>query len=78
MLTLAVHIIESKADDFDLSTFVDRYEVALVELLKTKQAGISPKPVAAPGRRAAHRQSSWMRSAAALKQSNQKSRPRNR
>ena len=48
MLKLAEHILESKAADFDPSTFVDHYEVALVELLKTKQAGIQPKKTGAP------------------------------
>jgi DNA end-binding protein Ku len=43
MLKLAEHILETKATDFDPSTFVDRYETALVELLKEKQAGIQPK-----------------------------------
>jgi DNA end-binding protein Ku len=45
MLKLAEHILDSKAADFDPSTFVDRYEVALVELLKQKQTGIQPKKV---------------------------------
>ena len=48
MLKLAEHILESKAADFDPSRFVDHYEVALVELLKTKQAGIQPKKTGAP------------------------------
>ena len=44
MLKLAEHIIEGKADDFKPQEFVDHYEVALVEMLKTKQAGrIIPK-----------------------------------
>jgi DNA end-binding protein Ku len=43
MLKLAEHILETKAADFDPSTFVDRYENAVVELLKEKQAGIVPK-----------------------------------
>lgn len=48
MLKLAEHIVETKAADFDPSTFVDRYENAVVALLKEKQAGIAPKqgPVA--------------------------------
>jgi len=39
--------------DFDPSAFVDHYETALVELLKQKQAGITPKaaPTAVPERR---------------------------
>jgi DNA end-binding protein Ku len=48
MLKLAEHIVETRATDFDPGPFVDRYETALVELLKEKQAGIVPKkgPVA--------------------------------
>jgi len=41
MLKLAEHILKSKATDFDPSQFVDRYEEAVVELLKKKQAGIA-------------------------------------
>ena len=43
MLKLAEHILETKATDFDPSKFVDRYEDAVVALLKEKQAGIAPK-----------------------------------
>jgi DNA end-binding protein Ku len=43
MLKLAEHILETKAADFDPSKFVDRYENAVVALLKEKQAGIVPK-----------------------------------
>jgi DNA end-binding protein Ku len=44
MLKLAEHILDSKAADFDPSQFVDHYENALVEMLKTKQAGrVVPK-----------------------------------
>jgi DNA end-binding protein Ku len=43
MLKLAEHILETKATDFDPSKFVDRYENAVVALLKQKQAGIVPK-----------------------------------
>ena len=39
MLKLAEHIVESKADKFDPSELIDHYEVAVVELLKKKQAG---------------------------------------
>jgi DNA end-binding protein Ku len=42
MLDLAKHIVEQKSADFDPSKFDDRYEVALTELLKEKQAG---KPI---------------------------------
>jgi DNA end-binding protein Ku len=48
MRQLAEHILESKAGDFDPSVFEDRYETALVELLKQKQAGVPIKPAAAP------------------------------
>ena len=40
MLKLAEHILQSKTTDFDPSQFVDRYEEAVVGMLKTKQAGI--------------------------------------
>jgi DNA end-binding protein Ku len=39
MLKLAEHIVESKAAEFDPSELVDHYEVAVVEMLKEKQAG---------------------------------------
>jgi DNA end-binding protein Ku len=51
MLKLAEHILESKAGDFDPSQFEDRYETALTELLKAKQAGRpvqASKPAEAP------------------------------
>ena len=40
MLKLAQHILQSKATDFDPSQFVDRYEEAVVAMLKKKQAGL--------------------------------------
>lgn len=40
MLKLAEQILKSKTTDFDPSRFVDRYEEALLDLLKQKQAGI--------------------------------------
>ena len=40
MLKLAEHILDSKAAEFDPTTFHDRYEEALLAHLKTKQAGI--------------------------------------
>ena len=40
MLKLAEQILQSKATDFDPSQFVDRYEEAVIELLKKKQAGV--------------------------------------
>jgi DNA end-binding protein Ku len=39
MLTLAGHILDSKASEFDPATFRDRYEEALLAHLKAKQAG---------------------------------------
>ena len=53
MRKLAEHILDSKAADFDPSTFVDQYEVALVDLLKKKEAGVQPPKAAAaaPDRR---------------------------
>ncbi|MCC6775947.1 MAG: Ku protein [Hyphomicrobiales bacterium] len=44
MLDLATHILETKAADFDPSQFKDRYEEALVELIRKKQAHIPIKP----------------------------------
>ena len=41
MLKLAEHILQSKATDFNPSQFVDRYEEAVVEMLKKKQAGLA-------------------------------------
>ena len=40
MLKLAEHILQNKAADFDPSQFVDRYEEAVVDMLKKKQAGL--------------------------------------
>src|SRR6266700_1758066 len=53
MLALAGQIIDSKAADFDPSTFRDRYEEALLAHLKTKQAGAvqERKPTFATPRR---------------------------
>jgi DNA end-binding protein Ku len=49
MLKLAEHILETKASDFDPSEFVDRYEEAVVEMLKKKQAGLPlPRAKAEP------------------------------
>ena len=52
MLKLAEQILKSKATDFDPSQFADRYEEAVIEMLKKKQAGIavsrertSPRPL---------------------------------
>jgi DNA end-binding protein Ku len=49
MLKLAEQILRSKATDFDPSRFVDRYEEALVEMVKKKQAGMPvSRELAAP------------------------------
>ena len=39
MLDLAKHIIQTKMDHFDISKFEDRYENALIEMIRAKQAG---------------------------------------
>jgi DNA end-binding protein Ku len=50
MRDLAGHIIDTKASNFDPSKFEDRYETAVVELIRSKQAGqpakvpVSPRP----------------------------------
>jgi len=40
MLKLAEHIVETKEASFEPSAFVDHYEEAVVDLLKSKQAGM--------------------------------------
>lgn len=48
MLQLAEHILETKTADFNPAAFVDRYEEAVVEMLKKKQDGMvteKPRPV---------------------------------
>ena len=47
MLDLASHIVNTKSGHFDPSQFEDRYENALIDLLKKKEAG--EKIEAAPG-----------------------------
>jgi len=47
MMKLATHIVDSKAGHFDPKAFEDHYEKALVELIKSKQAG---EPVEAVGK----------------------------
>src|SRR5229473_706081 len=42
MVQLAEHILETKAGHFDATEFEDRYETAVVEMLKRKQAGLPP------------------------------------
>src|SRR3569833_1789008 len=39
MLDLAIHILKSKKQHFDPDKFEDRYEDALVKLIKAKHAG---------------------------------------
>lgn len=43
MLKLATHILETKKGKFDPAKFEDRYETALIELMKAKQAGRKPQ-----------------------------------
>jgi DNA end-binding protein Ku len=47
MLALAEHILETKAGEFDPENFHDRYEDAVVEMLRRKQAGM-PAEIAKP------------------------------
>jgi DNA end-binding protein Ku len=47
MLALAEHILETKAGEFEPENFHDRYEDAVVEMLRRKQAGM-PAEVAKP------------------------------
>ncbi len=49
MLDLAKHIIRSKMGHFDITKFDDRYETALVEMIRGKQAG-RPVEAAKPQR----------------------------
>ena len=44
MLDLATHIVNTKSGHFDPSQFQDRYENALVDLLKKKEAGEKIEP----------------------------------
>src|SRR5260370_35147198 len=44
MLDLAAHIMDTKSGHFDPSQFEDRYENALIDLLKKKQAGEKIEP----------------------------------
>src|SRR5260370_38686324 len=51
MVGLAEHILETKAGHFDPAEFEDRYENAVVEMLKQKQGGMPVRkeaPIAAP------------------------------
>jgi DNA end-binding protein Ku len=48
MIELASHIIDRKKTKFDPSKFEDKYEDALLELIKAKKAGKKPPAAAAP------------------------------
>lgn len=48
MLKLATHILETKKGKFDPSKFEDRYESALMDLIKAKRAGKKPIAVSEP------------------------------
>jgi DNA end-binding protein Ku len=48
MLKLATHILETKKGKFDPSKFEDRYESALMDLIKAKRAGKKPVAVSEP------------------------------
>ena len=49
MLKLATHILETKKGKFDPAKFEDRYEAALLDLIKAKRAGKKPIAVSEPG-----------------------------
>ena len=57
MMKLAAHIVDTKAGHFDPKAFEDHYEKALVELLKSKQAGTARRDHRRGGERAARHQS---------------------
>jgi DNA end-binding protein Ku len=44
MLDLAAHIVQTKSGHFDPAQFADRYENALIDLLKKKEAGEKIEP----------------------------------
>jgi DNA end-binding protein Ku len=48
MLDLAAHIIETKKGTFDVSHYDDRYENALIDLIRTKQSGGELQPAETP------------------------------
>lgn len=48
MLKLATHILETKKGKFDPAKFEDRYESALMDLIKAKRAGKKPITVPEP------------------------------
>jgi DNA end-binding protein Ku len=48
MLNLAEHIIDKMSGEFEPDKFADRYENAMIELIRSKQAGLpAPKEKAA-------------------------------
>jgi DNA end-binding protein Ku len=47
MLDLATHIVQTKSGHFDPTQFEDRYENALIDLLKKKEAGEKIEPAKA-------------------------------
>ncbi|RAI42952.1 Ku protein [Rhodoplanes roseus] len=49
MVDLAIHIVKSKAGHFDPKKFEDRYDEALLELIRSKQEGRPPPPAPEPG-----------------------------
>jgi DNA end-binding protein Ku len=66
MLTLAEHILDRKAGEFDPATFRDRYEEALLAHLKAKQAGVPErKPMFAAPQRVVNLMEALRRSVAA-------------
>jgi DNA end-binding protein Ku len=67
MLTLAEHILDRKAGEFNPATFRDRYEEALLAHLKAKQAGTVPerKQMFAAPQRVVHLMEALRRSVAA-------------
>lgn len=46
MLDLAKHILETKAGDFEPEQFEDSYQNAVVELIRSKKAGLPERPAA--------------------------------
>jgi DNA end-binding protein Ku len=48
MRDLASHIVDTKAADFDPTKFDDRYENAVIDLIRSKQSGKAPKAPEAP------------------------------
>src|SRR5215211_2832959 len=66
MLTLAEHILERKAGEFNPATFRDRYEEALLAHLKAKQVGVPErKPAFAAPQRVINLMEALRRSVAA-------------